>query len=228
MRKLNIVDWAGALALTLVSSLFFVSVLKIVIRTAGAGWSWSATEAIGTWFAGFGTFAAVVLSLFLARNSDRKEQSKDYLRARMTALRYTAPLMKVHSDLIFLNQWTRAYVSSSLNKEAEIVKRIKALKLDVGLDDLVLLAPIEKDFAERFYLLTMQLEVCSGTAQPIWTALALAYGASEEKALEAFQTYLDPALDQLAQHTGNALMQLKPLLDTCAKFAYTQKRTNNA
>jgi hypothetical protein len=224
MRKLNIVDWAGAFALTSVSGVFFVWALNVVIETVGKDWNWSATESIGTWVAGFGTLAAVVVSLVLARSSDRKEQAKDHLRARMTALRYTAPLMKIHADLIFLNVWAQHYVSSDLKKDSEVVNRIKALKLDVGLDDLVLLAPIEEGFAERLYLLTMQIEICAGAAEPVGSALILAYGAKPEKALEAFEKIVGPALDQLQQHTGNALMQLKPLLDTCGKFAYTQEQ----
>jgi hypothetical protein len=224
MRKLNIVDCGGAVALASVSGLFFVWALEIIMRTSGTGRDWPATEAIGTWFAGFGTFAAVVASLFLARSSDRKEQSKDNLRARMTALRYVAPLMRVHSDLNFLKVWAHNYWSSDLEKDTTVVKRLEGLKLDVGLDDLVLLAPIEGDFAERLYLLAMQLEVCAGTALSLGGALSHAYGASDDKALDAFRTIVGPALDQLEEHTSNALKQIKPLLDTCSQFAFTSRQ----
>ena len=64
MRKVSVVDLAGAFALFFVSSLFSAWVLKIVIETGNRNaWSWSAIESTGTWFAGLGTLAAVVVSL---------------------------------------------------------------------------------------------------------------------------------------------------------------------
>jgi hypothetical protein len=151
MRKLNIVDWAGALALASVSGLFVVWALKIIIRTAGKDWSWEAAESIGTWVAGLGTLAAVVVSLVLARSSDRKEQSKDYLRARMTALRYIGKLVKIKSDLIFFKTWlttkgTGPWISIDDAGDTSVTRRLAALKLDASFDDLVLLAPIEQKF----------------------------------------------------------------------------------
>ena len=65
MRKLNIVDWTGAFALTSVSGVFFVWALNLIIKAAGKDWNWGASESIGTWVAGFGTLVQHPLNTFI-------------------------------------------------------------------------------------------------------------------------------------------------------------------
>jgi len=233
MRKASVADLAGAFALFSVSVLFIALALKVLIETDNRGvWNWSAIEAIGTWFAGLGTLAAVVVSLYLARRSDRQTDSKDYLRGRMTALRYIGKLIEVKSELIFFKTWTAAtkgagqwLIVDRVNDDA-VMQRLAALRIDVPFDDLVMLAPIEQNFAERLHLLSLQLKICSGDAVPFKGIIDLIDDPDGAKSPEIGQEHLKH-LDQLSAtlvlHTDDALALLDPLLDTCGKFAYSPK-----
>lgn len=225
MRKITIVDLAAAFALLLVSALFFVWVLKIT--TVKVDWNWSAIETIGTWFSGIFTAAAVVVSLFLAGRTDRKERANDYLRARMTALRYLPPLMKLQISLHSLGIWAKGKRMWPIdaNGDSKVIQTVMSLFLDVPIDDLVLLAPIEKHFAERLHALSMQLETCRGTIEPLRTSLTLTYTSPlNQNAADEAEAQLKVATKQVALHVTGALDLLNPLLATCANYAYALKK----
>ncbi|MEM5312335.1 hypothetical protein [Paraburkholderia sp. JHI869] len=237
MRKVSIADFAGGLALASISLTFAAWAFKVLVETGNRdAWSWSAIESTGTWFAGFGTLAAVLVSLYLARRSDRRAAGEDYLRGRMTALRYNRKLMEVKSDLVFLKTWAeskaqgpRLIVDTKL--DSAVLKRLSALELDVALDDLVRLAPIEEHFAERLHLVSMQLKVCNGSAEPLESIIAflddpdqgIGIGPDSQRL-----NYLEHLLSQLVSHTDVALGLLDPLLNTCGKFAFSIKQMPRA
>ncbi|MCP2092023.1 UNVERIFIED_ORG: hypothetical protein J2Y81_008129 [Paraburkholderia sediminicola] len=234
MRKVSVADLAGAFALFSVSVLLVAWALKVLVETGSRdAWSWSAIESIGTWFAGLGTLSAVVVSLYLASRSDRKADSRDYLRGRMTALRYIGKLVEVKSELIFFRTWTATkgaglrLIVDTVN-DGTVIQRLAALQLDVPFDDLVMLAPIEQNFAERLHLLSLQLKICSGDAVPFKGIIDLIDNPDGVKSSEIEQEHLKH-LEQLSatliSHTDDALALLDPLLDTCGKFAYTPKHT---
>lgn len=204
---------------------------NVLVETANRdAWSWSAIESIGTWFAGLGTLAAVVVSLFLARQSDRKVERKDYLRARMTALGYIGRVIKVHADLMFLKHWseTRDSLPTNPTGDTEVIQRAASLKLDVPFDDLVMLSPIEKHFAERLHALTLQLETCSSAANLVQSALSLVYhtqNKEDAEQLAACGAHLQIALSEVGQHTCNALKLLNPLFAACANVQANRRDT---
>ncbi|WP_175812537.1 hypothetical protein [Burkholderia contaminans] len=234
MRRVSVADLVGAFAMFSVSVLFVAWALKVLVETGNRdAWSWSAIESIGTWFAGVGTLIAVVVSLYLARRSDRKVDSKDYLRGRMTALRYIGKLVEVKSELIFFKTWAATKCAGlrlvvDRVSDGTVIHRLAALQLDVPFDDLVMLAPIEQNFAERLHLLSLQLKICSGDAVPLKSVIDLIDSPDGAKGSEIEQEYLKH-LEQLSAtlilHTDDALALLDPLLERCGRFAYTPKHS---
>ncbi len=226
MRKINVVDWAGAFALVSISVLFFIWACKILLGVEHhQGWDWNAFAAWGTWVAGIATVGAVVVSLFLAKQVDRKEQQKDYVRARMTALRYVGSLSELHIKLNFVEVWAEDRMKALFDGSSEHsnIERIADLALAVTLEDLVLLAPIKGNFAIRLHTLSLLLTGSAAHAGSVNGALIALYDALNSKdstRIGACDSQLEMALSNLGKHVRFAKEILIPLLHECGSVAY--------
>jgi hypothetical protein len=234
MRKMNVVDWAGAFALASVSILFFIWACPFLpgVRDTSK-WNWTAFEAWGTWVAGLATLGAVLASLLIASHSYRREERKDFLRARMTALRYIGPLIEIHVALNTAKIWVAARAKMKLDATGDtaMIQGIASLALPVSFDDLVLLAPLEGDFSVRLHALSLQLAMNKSHVAAVRNAMSSMYNAlnnnADARQIEECDAQLERVLASLEEYIESTKEILLPLMAEGARVAYSRSHSNS-
>lgn len=184
------VSWLTCLLLFLCGGIFFKVVPDIGFKSI---LSWEAFSAIGT-------FSAVVVSLYLARSTDRKRQADNKARSSLVAARLSPIAEALEGYLEDLLSWVYFDDLDSLEPISDIRERVKRLRIYL---DRMSMQDIERI-----------ISIDASTANYLSRAVGEVEGliVSVERESKEWNAISQPSKDFYRNHWGDAIVSARDFL----------------